>query len=97
MVHGEAVAVGMALAARISVAAGECSDTDRSRIAGLLDKIGLSTTVPSVDGSTLRAALSTDKKNRSGTITFILNRGIGSFVMKPYSPDELLTMCGLEV
>lgn len=97
MVHGEAVAIGMTLAGRISAAAGECSTRDAERIVTLLQHAGLSTRIPEVGLQALRAAMATDKKSRNGTITFILNHGIGNCIQKPYAPEELLSLCGLEV
>ncbi len=97
MVHGEAVAVGMALAARISVSQGECSEGERQRICDLISRCGLSTAIPSFERKLLVAALSADKKSKSGTITFISNRGIGGYAMTRHTPEELLVMGGLEV
>ena len=96
MVHGEAVAVGMALAARISLFQGECSESDRQRICDLIVQCGLSIEIPPFDRQLLINALSTDKKSKSGTITFISNRGIGAYTMTRHTPDELLWMSGVE-
>lgn len=97
MVHGEAIAIGMTLAGRISATVGECTIKDSERIIALLQQIGLSTEIPVFNPKKLCAAMATDKKNRSGSITFILNNGIGNCTKKPYSPEELLTISGLEV
>jgi 3-dehydroquinate synthase len=97
MVHGEAVAVGMVLAARISVALGHCTADDAVRIERLLTQFGLSLSPPTVDRDRLMDALLKDKKSRSGSISFICNRGIGAYVIEKSLPEQLLAMSGLEV
>lgn len=97
MVHGEAVAIGMTLAAKISSSTGFCSDPEVQRIHAIISSFGLSTNIPSIEPKKLCAAIATDKKSNGGTINFILNRGIGNFSQNPYTPEELLTLCGLEV
>ncbi len=95
MVHGEAVAIGMTLASRISATLELCSRQDAERIEALLHRFGLSTTIPDADRQQLIHAIATDKKSRGGTINFIANQGIGHFTVIPRTPDELLTLCGL--
>lgn len=95
LVHGEAVAIGMALAARICAKRGECGDDDVARITRLLTHLGLSVTPPAVESSQLLDALLKDKKSRAGSINFICNRGIGNYVVARLTPEELLTLSGL--
>ena len=72
--HGEAVGIGMAAAANMSVALGRCSQATADRIENLIQKTGLPTRIGDVphvdetlfDPEMLYAAMSTDKK-RSGT------------------------------
>jgi 3-dehydroquinate synthase len=97
LVHGEAVAIGMALAARVSLARGYCSEADRSRIVALLERFGLPHTPPRIDRSLLAETLLTDKKSRSGIIRFICNRGVGDHVVGNLTVEQLLTLSGLEV
>ena len=97
MVHGEAVAIGMALAARISALRGECQGDDVARILNLLGHLGLSVTPPEVEPSQLLDALIKDKKSREGSINFICNHGIGNYVVAQLSPEELLALSGLGV
>ena len=97
LVHGEAVAIGMALAARISQKHGYCSAEDVDRIGGLLTVFGLSLAPPAICHDHLLAALVTDKKSRGGAICFICNRGIGGYVVEKHSVEDLLSMSGLEV
>jgi 3-dehydroquinate synthase len=97
MVHGEAVAIGMVLAARISFSYGHCSSEDVSRITGLLNGFQLQLPPPEVEIDLLKNALETDKKSRSGVISFICNCGIGGFTVEKMSIDQLFTLSGLEV
>lgn len=96
LVHGEAVAIGMALAARVSAAEGLCSREESNRIIALIERCGLSVAVPAFDRQKLIASIATDKKAKSGTITFICNRGIGMYAMSHHTPEELLGLSGLE-
>ncbi|NVN89502.1 MAG: 3-dehydroquinate synthase [Desulfuromonadales bacterium] len=97
MVHGEAVAIGMACAARVSVACGHCTVEDSARIIDLLNRFGLPFTPPQVEKRHLMDTLLTDKKCGSGVIKFICNRGIGDHVVENLTTEQLLTLSGLEV
>jgi 3-dehydroquinate synthase len=96
MVHGEAVAVGMALAAKISCALGMCNPQDEDRIVTLTGRCGLSVAVPEFDRQALLDLIAADKKSKSGTITFICNQGIGMYAISKHTPEELLKLSGLE-
>ena len=88
LVHGEAVAIGLALAFRFSVRLGLCSGQDAGRVAGHLVGVGLPTRLKDVPGGAGSAealvdAMHQDKKVKSGALTFILARGIGeSFIAR---------------
>jgi 3-dehydroquinate synthase len=97
LVHGEAVAIGMVLAARISHSLGRCSETEIQKIITLLDLFGLQSEPPVVSRRELLDAVLTDKKVANGSISFICNSGIGNFVIEQLSPEDLLTLSGLEV
>ena len=96
LVHGEAVAIGMALAARVSAARGLCSLEESARIVALIERCGLSVIIPVFERRKLLDSISTDKKAKSGNITFICNRGIGMYAMSQHTPEELLSLSGLE-
>ncbi|HIJ96163.1 MAG TPA: 3-dehydroquinate synthase [Desulfuromonadales bacterium] len=96
LVHGEAVAIGILLATRISEALSFCSREESNRITALLERCGLSVAVPAFDRHQLLEAIATDKKSRGGRITFICNQGIGSYAMSHHTPRELLVLSGLE-
>ena len=79
--HGEAVAAGMALAFRYSARLGLCSADDAVRVAALLKRAGLPTTLAEAgakaDGPALVGYMMHDKKMSSGALPFLLARSIG--------------------
>ena len=77
LLHGEAVAIGMVLAATLSARLGLASDADGERLAALLARLGLPTQAPPLDCARLLAAMRLDKKNLGGRLRLILWRGIG--------------------
>ncbi len=96
LVHGEAVAIGMVLAARVSAAKGLCTQEDVLRIIDLLSRYGLPVEPPLYDRQLLLDAVAADKKSKGGSITFICNRDIGMYAMSQHTPDELLKLSRLE-
>jgi 3-dehydroquinate synthase len=95
LVHGEAVAIGLALAFRFSQRMGLCSGQDAVRVSRHLDAVGLPSTLQQVPGGAgsapeIVAAMSQDKKVRRGVLTFILARGIGkSFIAHGVAAEEV--------
>ncbi|APE28938.1 3-dehydroquinate synthase [Aurantiacibacter gangjinensis] len=81
LLHGEAVALGMVLAARYSARRGLVSLDDAARITAAIDAVGLPSEIAALgldcDGQTLAAHMLHDKKMDAGTLPFILLRGIG--------------------
>jgi 3-dehydroquinate synthase len=85
LLHGEAVALGMALAFRFSAERGICSEGDAERVANHLEAMGLTTTLGPIpaSGDALVEHMRHDKKASGGRLPFILVRGIGeAFVDK---------------
>ena len=80
--HGEAVAIGMVVAAKISLALGLCSAEDVCRITDLLKRLNLPVVPPEYSLPEYVAAMQRDKKVKEGTLTLILNQGIGQVVLK---------------
>ncbi len=81
--HGEAVAVGCALALGYSVEKGHADASDAERLRAHLREIGLPATPGELahsdwNAEALLARMRDDKKNRDGRITLILTRGIGN-------------------
>ncbi|MBP7253741.1 MAG: 3-dehydroquinate synthase [Alphaproteobacteria bacterium] len=92
LLHGEAVAIGCALAIRYSIAQGHCPTEVLPRYAALCHACKLPTrpnaTVAAIPQ--LLQAMAGDKKNRDGAVTLILLRGIGqAFVQPGVSLSEL--------
>lgn len=91
LLHGEAVAAGMCLAMRLSVALGLCPDDDAMRVAGHLRVMGLPTTIPGQSPERLIGHMRQDKKNEGGRMNLILSRGIGkAFQTSEISEDRVL-------
>ncbi len=90
MSHGEAVAIGMAAAARISSAMKLCKVEDAQRVLGLLSKLGLPTSAPYLSKGRLLEQISRDKKVRDGRVRFVLMRGIGQVEIRDDVPQELI-------
>ncbi|MFO7830814.1 MAG: 3-dehydroquinate synthase [Desulfuromonadaceae bacterium] len=79
ILHGEGVAIGMAVATRISALKGLCSTADVARLDAILIQCGLDIHVP--QGFTPEqfvAAMMRDKKVSSGTLRMVLAHGIGT-------------------
>jgi 3-dehydroquinate synthase len=81
LLHGEAVAAGMAIAFRFSVARGLCAGQDSDRVSRHLKSAGLPTSAAAAgvtaSGQALAAHMAHDKKGKDGKIPFLLARGIG--------------------
>jgi 3-dehydroquinate synthase len=94
LLHGEGVAAGMALAFRYSARIGLCSGQDAARVSAHLENVGLpydlASARTSASGAILVAHMMHDKKMASGTLAFILARGIGSaFVNRDVRLDDV--------
>lgn len=95
--HGEAVAIGMAQAARISRHFGFCSAQDQARIEALIARLGLPRELPVFPASAYREILSHDKKVRESGLLFICNAGIGGYRMERVRDlSSLLGICGIQ-
>jgi len=78
LLHGEAIAIGMCLAARLSAQLGRAPGADAERLANLLRRFGLSTAIPAGIGTqNLVDIMRLDKKNVSGRLRLVLWRGVG--------------------
>jgi len=75
--HGQAVAVGMLAAARISNRMGLLDSGEVSRLKELLESAELLMEIPKVEASKLVEAMYHDKKVVGGKIRFVLLRSIG--------------------
>jgi len=95
LLHGEAVALGTALAFEFSAHKGLIAASEAARAAAHLAAVGLPTHLKDVPGGApgvdiLMDLIAQDKKVRRGTLTFILVRGIGrAFVEKNVDAAEV--------
>lgn len=85
--HGEAVALGMTLAFRLSVELGHCSLAEATSVIDHFDSVGLPTRLSEVGlhrrGERLTGWLARDKKNRGGRVALVLVHGIGRAFVDP--------------
>ncbi len=93
LLHGEAVALGMVLAARYSARRGLMSE-EAEQVAAHLTEIGLLSEASALglncDGETLTRHMLHDKKMDAGTLPFVLLRGIGeAFLAKDVALDDV--------
>ena len=78
VLHGEGVAIGMVLAARLSALLGLAPVVDAQRLEGALQRLELPHALPpGHDPSRLLELMRLDKKSLSGQLRLILWRGIG--------------------
>ncbi len=77
LLHGEAVASGMLLAARLSSLLHMSQPSETGRLRNLLVRFGLPTEPPRISADALVARMRLDKKNRANSLRLILWRGIG--------------------
>ena len=76
--HGEAVAIGMLAAARISNKLGVLDKNELIRLKSVIKRAGLPTQMPNLDVERIIQAIEHDKKVLRGKIRFILPESIGS-------------------
>jgi 3-dehydroquinate synthase len=81
LLHGEAVALGMVLAARFSARRGYIARDDAERVSRAIGAAGLPNDLAALgvkaDGQALAAHMQHDKKMDAGTLPFVLLRRIG--------------------
>lgn len=75
--HGEAVAIGMAVATRLAVDCSRCPPDVGGRIVALLDRLGLPTSPPAYEPEAVWAAMTSDKKKQGKRLRFVLPLHIG--------------------
>nr|WP_210334065.1 3-dehydroquinate synthase [Mesorhizobium sangaii] len=97
LVHGEGVAIGMALAHRFSSRLNLASPDDAARVEAHLRAVGLPWRMADIpgdlpDAEALLSFIAQDKKVSRGALTFILTRGIGqAFIAKDVPASEVLS------
>lgn len=96
LVHGEAVAIGIALAHRFSARLNLASPDVAARVEKHLRTVGLPAALNDIPGTlpdadVLLSYIGQDKKVSRGSLTFILTRGVGqSFIAEDVPASEVL-------
>ena len=88
--HGEAVALGMVLAADLSRRMGQLQALEQQRLLGLLRRCGLPVDAPQIGAERAFDYMRVDKKVKSGRVRLVLLHGIGSAVLSADYPDAAL-------
>ena len=87
LLHGEAVAIGMAAQVRIGQRLGYVTKEEADRVIDLYEKARLNTLIPEhITTEELVSKLYTDKKVRKGKIRFVFQKGIGG--MQQYEDGD---------
>ena len=99
LLHGEAVAIGMMLASRLSSELGYAPLIDTARLAALLERLNLPVSIPDgLDPTALLARMRLDKKNVSGRMRLVLWRGIGrAYIADDVDQQRVLELLGDEL
>lgn len=84
--HGEAVAIGMVAAARLSYRLGHLSETDKERQIRVIEQIGLPIAIPEIKDkqatiNKILQMLRYDKKAVAGKLKFVLAKSIGEVMV----------------
>lgn len=95
--HGEAVAIGLHLAAKLSYYLRYLSAKDVERVDNLLAKAGLPNKLPNdINIDKLKSAMLLDKKIRNNVLPFVVIKRFGDCVVDYSVTESLLTECLLE-
>jgi 3-dehydroquinate synthetase len=87
--HGDAVAVGLVAAARMSVRMGLCSDELSDRVESLLLDVGFPVRHDAAPEAIIQA-MTADKKTLEGRVRFVLIRDIGSVEPGLHVPPDVI-------
>lgn len=94
--HGEAVAIGMGVAALISSDSGLCSRDEALSIINLLRSFDLPIKPPSFALDAYLDAMGRDKKVKEGVLRLVLNSGIGDCLIREIDNPEPVFASALE-
>ena len=91
--HGDAVAVGMVLAARLSEKMSLINIENVQAIENILTASNLPISLPNIDSNQLLEAMKGDKKVKDRNIQLVLLKNIGeAFLTADYSQEDLLSV-----
>jgi shikimate kinase/3-dehydroquinate synthase len=97
LLHGEAVAVGLGLAFRLSARLGLCSEDEAARVICHVAAVGLPAELAHLNrrfsAGRLVDHMRRDKKTRDGKLTFVLARGVGqAFTSTDVPPEAVMEL-----
>ena len=89
--HGEAVAIGMAFAAKLSLQRGVCRAETRDRLVRLIRRAGLPVDIPpDIAEQYLRTAIEADKKVSAGSVKFVCLEQLGKTRFELLSATDIV-------
>ncbi len=88
--HGEAVSIGMVMAASMAERMGMLSQADKKDITNLLESVNLPTKKPDLNSNDFLESMKRDKKVQDGEIRLILLESIGRAIISNDYPNEIL-------
>jgi 3-dehydroquinate synthase len=98
--HGEAVAIGMEVAARLARLHAELTEADARRQHDVLERLGVPTSIEGVRAENVVQRLALDKKARAGRPRFVLAHRIGEVAVCSDVPmaavRDALLACGAD-
>lgn len=89
--HGEAVAVGLIGAARLSYWHELCGPELPMQVEQIVRAAGLPTQISGFSTADLRAAMNSDKKRANGRVRFVLLKSVGEVMLDDTVPEALIT------
>ena len=89
--HGEAIAIGMIYAARLSRTIGQCNEAVVRRIESLIEKFGFVTQLPEFSPRQYIESMYLDKKAVDKKIRFIIIKELGSTLIVDAVSEQSLT------
>ncbi len=89
--HGEAVAIGLAIAADLSARIGLVDRSVPQRLRALLRAAGLALEAPRIGAARARALIGMDKKVRGGAVRLVLLAGLGVAELRTDCGDDALS------
>ncbi len=90
--HGEAVAIGMVAAARLSAQLGYCSETVAQEVSDIVAAYGLPIQQPRYPRRRWEKSIQRDKKVRGDQVHFVFLKGIGTVKVAPTPVSDIATL-----
>lgn len=87
--HGEAVALGMVAAFRLSKGLGVAQEHEVARLTSLLERLGLPVDLDSYLGDKTLDFLGSDKKRKGGKVRFVVPGAPGATKLEPLTLDDV--------